>query len=99
PGMILSNEPGFYKAGEFGIRIENLIVVTPATPVDGGEREMMSFETITLAPIDLKLVKAELLTTAERQWLNDYHAHVRKTLAPLVPSEISNWFENATRAI
>lgn len=99
PGMIVSNEPGFYKAGEFGIRIENLIVVTEPQPVPGGERPMMTFETITLAPINLELVKTDLLTEDERRWLNDYHARVRKTLAPIVPDEIKDWFENATRAI
>ena len=99
PGMILSNEPGFYKAGEFGIRIENLIVVTPPKPIPGGEREMMEFETITLAPINLDLVKVELLTEQERDWLNAYHARVRKTLAPQIPGDIKDWFENATRAV
>ncbi len=99
PGMILSNEPGFYKAGEFGIRIENLIVVTAPKPVPDGEREMMEFETITLAPINLDLVKIDLLTENERQWLNDYHARVRKTLAQQIPAEIKGWFEKATRAI
>jgi Xaa-Pro aminopeptidase len=99
PGMILSNEPGFYKAGEFGIRIENLIVVTQAKPVPGGEREMMEFETITLAPIHLDLVVTELLTEFERNWLNDYHARVRNTLATLLPDDIKDWFEHATRAI
>lgn len=99
PGMILSNEPGFYKAGEFGIRIENLIVVTQPKPVPGGEREMMEFETITLAPINLDLVVVELLTAQERDWLNDYHARVRKTLAPLIPADIKGWFESATRAV
>ncbi len=99
PGMILSNEPGFYKAGEFGIRIENLIVVTPPRPQPGGEREMMEFETITLAPINLDLVKAELLTNEERDWLNAYHARVRSTLGSQIPGEIKDWFENATRAI
>jgi len=99
PGMILSNEPGFYKAGEFGIRIENLIVVTAPKPQKGGEREMMEFETITMAPINLDLVKGALLTPDERQWLNDYHARVRKALKALIPGEIKDWFENATRAI
>ncbi len=99
PGMILSNEPGFYKAGEFGIRIENLIVVTQPKPVPGGEREMMEFETITLAPINLDLVMVGLLTAEERDWLNAYHARVRKALSSLVPAEIKDWFENATRAI
>lgn len=99
PGMILSNEPGFYKAGEFGIRIENLIVVTPPAPVKGGEREMMEFETITLAPINLDLVKVELLTAEEREWLNQYHARVRQTLTPLISTDIKEWFENATRQV
>ena len=99
PGMILSNEPGFYKAGEFGIRIENLIVVTQPKPVPGGEREMMEFETITLAPINLDLVVVDLLTAQERDWLNAYHARVRKTLSTLIPGDIKEWFENATRAI
>ncbi|CAK9042088.1 Probable Xaa-Pro aminopeptidase P (AMPP) (Aminopeptidase P) (Aminoacylproline aminopeptidase) (Prolidase) [Durusdinium trenchii] len=99
PGMILSNEPGFYKAGEFGIRIENLIVVTEPKPVPGGEREMMEFETITLAPINLDLVQADLLTEQERQWLNEYHARVRETLTSQIPDDLKDWFETATRAI
>ena len=99
PGMILSNEPGYYKAGEFGIRIENLIVVTPPAPVDGGEREMMSFETITLAPINLDLVNVSLLSEEERDWLNAYHARVRETLGPRLPADMKDWFENATRAV
>ncbi len=99
PGMILSNEPGYYKTDAFGIRIENLIVVTPAEPIAGGEREMMGFETITLAPINLDLVNADLLTADERAWLNAYHARVRETLAPLLPPGIADWFENATRAV
>lgn len=99
PGMIISNEPGYYKTGEFGIRIENLIVVTPPEPVEGGEREMMGFETITLAPIDLALVVPALLTESERHWLNKYHARVRQTLTPLVPKDVADWLAEATRAI
>jgi Xaa-Pro aminopeptidase len=99
PGMIVSNEPGFYKAGEFGIRIENLIVVTAPEPIDGGEREMMRFETITLAPISLDLVVPALLTEAERDWLNKYHARVRQTLTPLIPKEVADWLKHETRAI
>ncbi len=99
PGMILSDEPGFYKAGEFGIRIENLIVVTPATPIPGGEREMMAFETITMAPINLDLVQVSMLSDDERGWLNTYHAEVRAKLSANMPAEIKDWFENATRAI
>ena len=99
PGMICSNEPGFYKTGEFGIRIENLIVVSEAKPVPGGERKMMEFETITLAPIDLGLVEPKLLTAEERAWLNAYHARVREALMPLVEADTLPWLEQATRAI
>ncbi|HEV2562990.1 MAG TPA: aminopeptidase P family protein [Rhizomicrobium sp.] len=98
PGMICSNEPGFYKTGEFGIRIENLVVVTEPKDV-GGERPMMEFETITLAPIDLNLVEPALLTDGEREWLNAYHARVRETLSPLVDEETRGWLTRATRAI
>jgi len=99
PGMILSDEPGYYKSGEFGIRIENLIVVAPGAPVAGGEREMMAFETITMAPINLDLVKADILSEDERRWLNDYHEQVRKKIGPHIPGGIKDWFEEATRAI
>ena len=99
PGMILSNEPGFYKAGEFGIRIENLIVVRKAEPIVGADRDMLEFETITMAPINLDLVAGELLSDDERAWLNDYHAKVRERVGPHIPDEIRAWFEKATRAI
>ena len=97
-GMIISNEPGYYKAGEYGIRIENLIVVQdlPGAP---GDRKMMAFETITLAPIDLALVEVSLLTADERAWLNVYHARVRETLSRLVDDETRAWLEQATRGI
>ena len=99
PGMILSNEPGYYKEGEYGIRSENLIAVTPAAPIACGERDMMAFETLTLAPINLDLVKVELLSDSERAWLNDYHERVRATLAGLLPAALQDWFKNATRAV
>ena len=99
PGMILSNEPGFYKSQEFGIRIENLIVVSQPTPITGGEREMMTFETITFAPINLDLVDPSILTESERDWLNAYHTEVRSKLSPLLPADISDWFQHATRSI
>ena len=76
PGMIVSNEPGFYVAGDFGIRIENLIVVTGAAPVPGGDRDMLSFETITLAPIDRRLIAPRLLSATEIAWLDLYHQRV-----------------------
>lgn len=91
PGMIISNEPGYYKAGCYGIRIENLIVVTPPTPIEGGDREMMGFETLTLAPIDRKLILADRLTSEERQWLNDYHARVVHELSPLLSGDDRSW--------
>jgi Xaa-Pro aminopeptidase len=98
PGMVCSNEPGFYKAGAFGIRIENLVVVREPEDL-GGERPMMNFETITLAPIDLNLVEPSLLTVEEKGWLNIYHARVRDTIAPLVGEETRTWLDRATRAI
>jgi Xaa-Pro aminopeptidase len=98
PGMICSNEPGYYKTGEYGIRIENLIVVTECKDV-GGDRKMMEFETITVAPIDLGLVEPSLLTDAEKKWLNDYHARVRETLTKQVDEETRTWLNEATRAV
>ncbi len=99
PGMILSNEPGFYKTGGYGIRIENLIVVTEPAAIAGGERPMMAFETITLAPINLDLVVGSMLTEAERHWLNQYHARVRQTLTPLLPKDVADWLARETRSI
>jgi len=99
PGMILSNEPGYYKTGGYGIRIENLIVVAEPQAIKGGERAMMSFETITLAPINLDLVASSLLTESERHWLNKYHARVRQILTPLLPKEAADWLARETRSI
>ena len=101
PGMICSNEPGYYKSGEYGIRIENLVVVTPGEKVPGGERPMMRFETITMAPIDLNLVEPKLLTEDEKAWLNTYHAEVRKKVGPHLASDTpaKAWLEQATRPI
>jgi Xaa-Pro aminopeptidase len=98
PGMICSNEPGYYKEGEYGIRIENLVVVSQPKDV-GGERPMMEFETITLAPIDRNLVEPALLSAEERAWLNTYHARVRETLWPAMDAETRVWLEEATKAI
>ena len=99
PGMILSNEPGYYKTGGYGIRIENLIIVTEPQAISGGERPMMAFETITLAPISLDLVTPSLLTESERHWLNKYHARVRQTLTPFLPKDVADWLANETRSI
>ena len=98
PGMILSNEPGFYHAGHWGIRIENLVVVEERE-VTGAEREMLGFETITLAPIDLALVEPKLLDHEEIAWLNAYHARVRKEISPLVEPAVRRWLSAATKRI
>jgi Xaa-Pro aminopeptidase len=98
-GMILSNEPGYYKTGDYGIRIENLLLVTEADPVPDAERPLNGFETLTLAPIDLRLISPTMLTISENAWLNAYHARVRDTLAPLVDGETRAWLERATRPI
>ncbi len=100
-GMICSNEPGYYKAGAYGIRIENLVVVRELEPPPGAERKLLGFETITLAPIDLALVDTSLLDAGERAWLNTYHADVNGALAPLLAddADASRWLGEATRAI
>jgi Xaa-Pro aminopeptidase len=98
PGMIVSNEPGYYAAGKFGIRIENLIVVEERKIV-GAERDMLGFETISLAPIDSRLIERKLLKAGEIAWLDAYHARVRKALAPLVDAETRAWLKKATRSL
>jgi len=101
PGMICSNEPGYYKTGEYGIRIENLVVVREMGTVPGGEKAMLGFETITMAPIDLACVDVSLLSEAERAWLNEYHARVRSALLPELggDADVRAWLEQATRAV
>jgi len=89
-GMILSNEPGYYKAGAFGIRIENLVVVVPQT-IAGAEEEILGFETITFAPIARNLIETELLTPAETDWLDAYHAAVLEKLAPAMSETDRAW--------
>jgi Xaa-Pro aminopeptidase len=99
PGMIVSNEPGYYKTGAYGIRIENLVIVTPCGDLPGAEREMLCFETLTLAPIDRALVMPALLTREEIAWLDAYHARVRETLTPLLDAETAAWLAEATRPV
>lgn len=99
-GMILSNEPGYYRPGAFGIRIENLILVQEAGAIDGGDRPMHGFETLTLCPIDTRPVIAGLMTTEEIGWLDTYHARVRDELMPLIDeADIRDWLAAATRPI
>ena len=100
PSMILSNEPGYYREGQFGIRIENLIVVREARPIEGGDsREMLDFETLTFVPIDKRLILPEMLTFAEREWLDAYHAQVRDKNSPLVSGAVLKWLKQATQPL
>lgn len=100
PGMILSNEPGYYRPGAFGIRIENLIYVREAQSIEGGDQPMLSFETLTWCPIDRRLIVGSLLTEDERNWLNDYHAKAREKLLPLISDEsVKQWLTAATEAL
>ncbi|MDP3895277.1 MAG: aminopeptidase P family protein [Mesorhizobium sp.] len=94
-GMILSNEPGYYKEGAYGIRLENLIIVTEAEPVAGGDIAMHGFETLTLAPFDRRLIATELLTREEFDWLNAYHARVLAEIGPLLSGADRDWLERA----
>jgi Xaa-Pro aminopeptidase len=96
PGMIVSNEPGYYKEGAYGIRIENLVLVTAAEKIAGGDREMLGFETLTLCPYDRRLIDPALLAPAERGWVDEYHATVRKALSPLVTGDAKAWLDAAT---
>ncbi|HJQ59746.1 MAG TPA: aminopeptidase P family protein, partial [Vineibacter sp.] len=98
PGMIVSNEPGYYKTGAYGIRIENLVAVREAH-IEGADRAYLEFETLTLAPIDLNCIDQALLTPSERTWLNAYHARVREEIGPTVDATTRAWLEAATVAI
>ncbi|HYN40097.1 MAG TPA: aminopeptidase P family protein [Rhodospirillales bacterium] len=99
PGMVVSNEPGYYKPGAYGIRIENLVEVTPKETPPGGEQELLGFETLTLAPIDRRLIVSGLLDDVEAVWLDAYHARVAETLSPLVDSTTRDWLLAATQPI
>jgi Xaa-Pro aminopeptidase len=98
-GMILSNEPGYYKAGAYGIRIENLVLVVEGPKVEGAEKPLHGFETLTLAPIDRRLIERKLLDVDETAWLDAYHARVAKELSPLVDDETRRWLTIATRPL
>lgn len=97
-GMILSNEPGYYKTDGYGIRIENLVLVAPRV-ITGAEKDMLGFDTLTLAPIDRALVDESLLDADEKAWLNAYHARVAEEVGPLVDTEVQGWLEQVTRPL
>ncbi len=100
PGMILSNEPGFYREGAFGIRLENLIVVEDAPELPGGSvAKMLRFHTLTYVPFERRLVEAEMLHGPERAWLNAYHALVRSKIGPRLGSAAKTWLDAATAPI
>jgi Xaa-Pro aminopeptidase len=97
-GMILSNEPGYYKANEYGIRIENLVLVEPRD-IPGAEKPMLGFTTLTLAPIDRTLIDVSLLTPAERDWVDAYHARVAAAVGPLLDDDARTWLDNVTKPL
>ena len=99
PGMVLSNEPGYYKADAFGIRIENLITVVAVEKPDGAEKDLLAFEPLTLVPIDRALIDVTLLTDTEKAWLNAYHARVREELSLLIADEDRDWLAAATEPL
>tara|TARA_R110002020_G_scaffold108240_5_gene250965 strand:+ start:2234 stop:4063 length:1830 start_codon:yes stop_codon:yes gene_type:complete len=100
PGMILSNEPGYYRDGAFGIRIENLVTVHEPRAIEGGDAPMLGFETLTLCPIDTRLIVKDLLDATEIAWLNAYHARVRAELSPLLTGDPAlEWLTSATKEI
>ena len=98
-GMILSNEPGYYKTAAYGIRIENLVLVIAAPEPVGAEKPLNAFETLTLAPIDRRLIEMRMLTTKERVWLDSYHARVHEVIGPLVDKPTRTWLTAATRSL
>lgn len=97
-GMFLSNEPGYYKTGEYGIRVENLVLVE-AREIAGAEKRMLGFETLTFAPIDRNLIDTGLLTSAERQWVDDYHAQVVEVVGPRLEGEPLAWLREQCRPL
>jgi Xaa-Pro aminopeptidase len=99
PGMIVSNEPGYYKEGAYGIRIENLVSVMAVEGIGGAERDTLGFETLTLAPIDRACVEVSLLSDAERAWFDDYHARVLAEIGPLVDEDTREWLAAATQPL
>ena len=98
-GMILSNEPGYYKTAAYGIRIENLVLVIAAPEPVGAEKPLNAFETLTLAPIDRRMIETRMLTTKERIWLDSYHARVHEVIGPLVDKPTRTWLTAATRSL
>ena len=96
--MILSNEPGYYKEGGYGIRIENLVLVVPVE-IEGAEKDMLGFETLTFAPIDRALIDVSMLSAEEREWVDRYHSEVAETVSPQLDGEALAWLVAACRPL
>jgi Xaa-Pro aminopeptidase len=98
PGMIVSDEPGYYRTGAYGIRIENLVAVVPIEH-EAAERQLLGFETLTLAPIDRNAIEPALMSDEDINWLDGYHARVREELTPLVDAGTASWLATATEPL
>jgi Xaa-Pro aminopeptidase len=97
--MIVSNEPGYYKTGAYGIRIENLVAIVPAPRPAGAERDLLTCETLTLAPFDRQLIEIAMLTNEERAWVDAYHQRVHDALSHDLEPPIRDWLAAATRPL
>jgi Xaa-Pro aminopeptidase len=99
PGMITTIEPGYYKENEYGLRVENVALVVKDEKRSSHETPFFTFENLTLCPVDTRLVKKEILTQKEIEWLNDYHQKVYRTLAPLLDRTETAWLKETTKKI
>ncbi|MDG2378497.1 MAG: M24 family metallopeptidase C-terminal domain-containing protein, partial [Tateyamaria sp.] len=101
PGMILSNEPGYYREGEFGIRIENLIVAKEASTLPGGDehRQMLQWRTLTYVPMDKRLILSNMLDADSKAWINNYHAETLNKIGPRVSKSAYDWLKLATKPL
>jgi Xaa-Pro aminopeptidase len=95
--MVVSNEPGYYEEGQFGIRIENLIFVKQVGEVDG--KKLLGFENLTFVPIDIRLLDHSIMTHKEKDWLNAYHVEVLEKVGPHVEGEVLEWLEKSVKKI
>jgi Xaa-Pro aminopeptidase len=98
PGMIVSNEPGYYKEGAYGIRIESLLLVIESTITSPNGR-FLTFETLTMVPLDRKLIKISLLSAEEKEWINRYHQHVFDQISPFIEGKVLGWLAYATQTL
>jgi Xaa-Pro aminopeptidase len=97
--MIVSNEPGYYKTGAYGIRIENLELVTEPAVIEGGERPMLGFEALTLVPMDRRLIDPSLMSPEEIDWLDAYHARVARVIGAHLSGDTRAWLKEATKPL